>query len=144
MITEQNREHIKIEKLKENIQICDEILHKSEKYERLIENSDFKAFLDDLKIVISLHEREIKFGQSLMIEAPNQSYVKMSDTGKEMIVSSKSDWMDFIIRHAVQKDTLENWLKEPRDIIEKAQKARAAIPVLKKQLSELEKENANA
>ena len=93
--------------------------------------------MEDLQILINLHDREIKFGINLMTEAPNSSYAKSSNSGEQQIVSSKQDWSDFIIRHQVVRDELDKWIKEPDRIIEMSRQAREKLPILKEKLTAL-------
>ena len=136
-LTEIAKEEIKAQELKNLIQICEEAIEKSEKYERLSDNKDWKGYMEDLQILINLHDREIKFGINLMTEAPNSSYAKSSNSGEQQIVSSKQDWSDFIIRHQVVRDELDKWIKEPDRIIEMSRQAREKLPILKEKLTAL-------
>ena len=137
MLTEQDREKQKIEKTQNGIQICEDALKKSEKYERLKDNADWKGFLDDLKVIESLHEREIAMGESMLTDAPNTGYLKMSAKGSQEYVSSRQDWIDFIVRHQIQKAECSTWIKEPESIIAMAAMAREKLPSLKEKLMEL-------
>lgn len=137
MITEKAKNEVGRQKIENGIRICEEALEKSEKYERLNENKDWKGYLEDLKILESLHDKEIQMGVMLMVDAPNHGYMK-KELEKETYVSGKQDWTDFIIRHQIQKAELSNWIKEPERILAMASLAREKLPVLKKKLEELE------
>jgi hypothetical protein len=139
MLTEAAKEKISKDKIASGIRICEEAMAKAEKYERLKENKDWLGYLDDLKILAGLHENEIKMGQSMLIDAPNTGYVKHDDFEKEVYVSSKKDWTDFIIRHQIQKQEAENWIKEPERILTMATMARERLPILKEKLAEIER-----
>lgn len=137
MITEQNKEKLKMEKLSSSIQLCEEAIIKAEKYERLKENKDWLSYLADLQILVEQHEKEIRNGSQLLINAPRTGHTKINDAGSQVYVSSKDDWLDFIMRHEIQKGHLINLLKEPGYILEMAQIAREKLPVLKKNLEDL-------
>ena len=137
MISESEKEKIQKDQLERGIRVCEEAVAKAEKYERLKDNADWKGFLDDLKVVESLHEREIAMGESMLIDAPNTGYLKMSAKGSQEYVSSRQDWIDFIIRHQIQKADCATWIKEPESIIAMAAMAREKLPSLKEKLMEL-------
>ena len=136
MITEQEKEKQARQKVESGIRLCEEAIQKAEKYERLKENKDWQGFLDDLKDVIRLHENEIRMGESMLVDAANNGYVKTDDFGKQIYVSSRKDWTDFIVRHQIQKADAETWLKEPDRILAMAALAREKLPVLKEKLVE--------
>ena len=117
MITEQQKEKEAREKLENGIRICEEAMAKSEKYERLKDNKDWQGFLGDLRVLTDLHDREIKMGESMILDAPNTGYVKHDGFGNEKYVSSRQDWIDFIMRHQIQKTECSNWIKEPDQIL---------------------------
>lgn len=137
MITEQDREKAQIEQIENGIRLCEEVLAKAEKYERLKENKDWQEYLNDLKILVDLHDREIRLGVTMIPDAPNSAYIKTDDFGKPSVVSSRADWADFIARHEVQRMELSNWIKEPDRILAMASMAREKIPVLKEKLKEI-------
>ena len=137
MITEKDKDLQKKEKLENGIRLCEEALAKAEKYERLKDNKDWQGYLEDLKVLSTLHEREIKVGISMFMDAPNTGHVKKGDFDKEVYVSSKQDWMDFISRHEIQKQECENWIKEPDRVILLASMAREKLPMLKEKLAEI-------
>jgi hypothetical protein len=137
MITEQDKDKFKIEKLKNGITMCEDALAKSEKYERLQENSDWKEYLNDLKVLASLHEKEIRMGEMMLLDAPNTGYIK-HEGDKEVFVSSKEDWLDFITRHEIQRQEAEKWMSEPERILKMAAYSREKLPLLKKQLDEIQ------
>lgn len=141
MLTEAEQENAKSEKLKSGIRLCEEMIAKSEKYERLQENPDWQGYLGDLKVLIGLHEREIRQGVASLVEAPHNSFVRHNAQGEEIIVNGKLEWSDFVVRHQIQKDELETWLKEPERIVEGARQAREHMPVLKQKLDILTKDS---
>lgn len=145
MITEQDQENQSRKKIESGIRLCEEAMAKAEKYERLQDNKDFKGFLEDLNILVGLHEREIAMGVSSLPDAPATGYMRTDDFGKQQLVSSKADWADFISRHEIQKKELLNWIQEPERILKMASLAREKLPLLKDKLSEMKlKENPNA
>lgn len=136
-ITEEDKEKIIREQTHKAILVCEETLAKAEKYERLKDNPDWKGFLDDLKSLSDLHKKEVEWGKSMLIDAPNTGYLKMSDKGKQEYVSSRQDWVDFIIRHQIQGAECSNWVKEPEHILVMAAMAREKLPVLKDRIASL-------
>lgn len=138
MITELDKEKAQKEKLENGIRLCEDTIAKAEKYERLKDNKDWQGYLDDLKVLIGLHEREIKMGASMIPEAPFQSHIKHDEVGREVVVSSKEDWMDFISRHETQRAELSSWLKEPERIVAMAAMAREKLPMLRDKLAEID------
>lgn len=137
MITENDREKVATEKIEDGIRLCEDAIAKAEKYERLNDNKDWQGYFQDLKILVNLHEREIGVAVSMIPDAPNNSHVKHNDHGKEMVVSSKADWTDFIARHEIQKNELLNWIEEPKRILAMASMAREKLPTLKEKLKEM-------
>lgn len=140
MITEKDKTKASADKIKSGIRICEEALAKAEKYERLNENKDWKGYLEDLRIVSEIHGREVESGVQMLMDAPNNGHVKKDDFGKEIYVSSKADWTDFIVRHQIQKLEAMTWLKEPERILKMAALCREKLPFLKNQLAEIESE----
>jgi hypothetical protein len=138
MITEEDKEKQAIKKLEDGISLCEQALDKSEKYERLNDNTDWKGFWDDVKILIGKHDQEIRMAESYLTDAPNTTYVKM-DGDSQKVVSSKADWLDFIVRHQIQKQELERWMSEPKWILEMAEQARKQIPILKEKINLMKK-----
>lgn len=137
MISELDKNKQKKEKIENGIRLCEDALAKSEKYERLKDNKDWQGYLDDLKVLVTLHDREIMVGAAMVVDAPNSGYVKKDDFGKDTYVNSKRDWLDFISRHEIQKTEAQNWAKEPEKILSLATLAREKLPMLKKSLSEI-------
>ena len=136
MLTELDQEKNQVKKLENSVRLCEEAISKAEKYERLEENKDWKEFWEDMKVVISLHDREITMACSMIPDAPSHPYIKHDDQGKETVVSSKADWADFISRHEIQRQELKNWIQEPDRIIRLAALAREKVPILKDRLKE--------
>src|SRR5271165_127344 len=136
MITERDKEKSQKDQLESRISLFEEAVLKAEKYERLQDNKDWQGYLADLEVLMDKHELEIKSGISLVLDAPNTGYVKMENL-KQVYVSSKQDWIDFVERHEIQKQELLNWIREPDRILKIAAAARERIPDLKKQLKEL-------
>lgn len=137
MITEEAKENQKKKQIDGGIQLCEEAIAKAEKYERLKDNKDWQGYLDDLKILAGLHEREIRMGISMILEAPETGYIKKDDFGKDTYISSKRDWIHFIERHEIQRQEAETWTKEPERVMALAAMAREKLPVLKEKLAEL-------
>lgn len=137
MLTEADREKSNKTKVESGIRLCEDAIAKAEKYERLKDNKDWQGHLEDLKVLMTLHDREIKMAIGMIIDAPFTSYVKKNDVGQEVMVSSRQDWTEFIARHEIQRTDCENWIKEPDRIIAMATLAREKLPMLREKLSEL-------
>ena len=137
MITEKDKVSQQKEKLENGIRLCEEAISKAEKYERLKDNKDWQGYLEDLKVLVTLHEREIKVGVSMLLEAPTTGHVKRDNFDKDVYVSSREDWTNFISHHEIQKEECENWIKEPDRVILLASMAREKLPMLKEKLSEI-------
>lgn len=140
MITEQQKEQEKIRKIEDGIRTCEEGIAKAEKYERLKENKDWQDYLNDLKVVADMHDREIRAGEAMLVDAPNTGYMKLDGFGNQKYVSSREDWVDFIMRHQIQKADCLAWLKEPEQILTFAALCREKLPLLQEQLKEFKHE----
>jgi len=136
VITEEEKERIARETAQRGIRLCEEAIAKAEKYERLKDNPDWKGFLDDLKTLASLHEKEIEWARSMLVDAPHTGYLKMNDQGRQEYVSSRDDWTHFIVRHHIQKTECENWVKEPEHLLTLAGLSREKLPSLKEKAKE--------
>jgi hypothetical protein len=137
MITEEEKERLQKEKIEQTIKICEEAISKAEKYERLKDNPDWRGYLTDLKVIADLHDKEIEWGKSMLIDAPSNGYLKMGSKGTQEYVSSREDWVQFIVRHHIQKQECTNWIKEPEHILTMAAMAREKLPMLKDKIAEL-------
>ncbi len=137
MITEAENERLKIKKLENGIRLCEETITKAEKYERLQENKDWLSHLEDLKILIEQHDKEILLASSMIPDAPSHPYVTTDEAGRSKVVSSREDWMNYISVHEIKRTLLKSWLKEPELILAGAALAREKLPVLKKELDSL-------
>ena len=136
MITEEDKERLVREDAKRKIVAYEEAIAKAEKYERLKDNPDWKAFLNDLKILADLHETQIRWGMSMIVDAPNDGYIKIKE-GKQEYVSSRQDWIDFITRHNIQKEECLKWENEPGYIMQMAAMARERLPGMKEKAADL-------
>ena len=136
-ITEEEKERIEKDKTKRTIQAYEEAIAKAEKYERLKDNPDWQGFLDDLKVLSDLHDKDIEWAKEMLLDAPNDGYLKMGAGGKQEYVSSKMDWTDYITRHQIEKKECLKWTKEPGYIMQMAAMARERLPLLKEKLVEL-------
>lgn len=133
MITESDKEKQELSRIKNGIRLCEETIAKSEKYERLQDNPDWKSFLGDMKVLADLHEKEIQTGTMLLIDAPNDGHAGSEGT----YISSKQDWVDFIIRHQIQRQECLKWIEEPDRILAAARMAREKLPLLKEKLDRM-------
>ena len=136
-ISEEEKERIVKEQAKQKIQAYEEAIAKAEKYERLKDNPDWQAFLDDLKSLADIHDRDIEWAKEMLLDAPNDGYLKMGAGGKQEYVSSRMDWLDYIARHQIEKKECLKWTKEPGFIMQMAAMARERLPALKEKVMEL-------
>ena len=137
MLTQQDKEKLTRNQLESSIRIFEDAIAKAEKYERLKENKDWQGYLKDLQVVVDIHAKEISQAEGYLPDAPATGYVKTDEFGKQQYVSSRSDWMDFIVRHYIQKKQLMNWIEEPERILKMAALSRERLPVLKAKLEDL-------
>jgi hypothetical protein len=116
------------EGLESKLAYAKEILQKSEKYERLMEDADFKAFLKDFEEGFSVHAKEIEGAlSSLTMASPRE----------------QEDLFRMILIHQAKKEMLKQLVERPSEIIRLAQSKRREIPDLETQIAHL-KENLNA
>ena len=123
MITEEDRVRERQDKLHDSIRLCQDILKKAEKYERLKDNDDWKGVLEDINILRDLHRREIDSAQKMMTR---QSFFRKMRT------------VDFIVEHQIRLEQIEEALKEMDRIIAAAKIARERLPEFQTQLREQE------
>ena len=135
--TEEEKERVAKEQSKLKIRAFVEAIAKAAKYERLKDNAEWQAFLADLKILADLHEKDIEWAKEMLLDAPNDGYLKMGAGGKQEYVSSKMDWMDYIARHQIEKKECLKWTKEPGYIMAMAAMARERLPIEKQKVVEL-------
>lgn len=102
-----------------------EVLQKSEKYERLMQDSDFKEVLKDIQQTIDAHDGEIK-----------SCLAQMS----EYTVKLEQDAFHAIRIHQVLKEQAQRAMNRPSEILELAKNARTKLPELREQLSKLKEQ----
>lgn len=120
---------VKIKQLESDIAYCKEVLQKAEKYERLMEEPDFKDFLKDFGEGFSVHEMQIETAlDSLTDASPRQ----------------QEDLFRIILVHQSKKETVQALLNRPSDIVKLAATSRKNLPVLEDQLRQAQLETANA
>ena len=120
---------VKIKQLESDIAYCKEVLQKAEKYERLMEEPDFKDFLKDFGEGFSVHEMQIETAlDSLTDASPRQ----------------QEELFRIILVHQSKKETVQALLNRPSDIVKLAATSRKNLPVLEDQLRQAQLETANA
>lgn len=120
---------VKIKQLESDIAYCKEVLQKAEKYERLMEEPDFKDFLKDFGEGFSVHEMQIETAlDSLTDASPRQ----------------QEELFRIILVHQSKKETVQALLNRPSDILKLAATSRKNLPVLEDQLRQAQLETANA
>lgn len=139
MLTPEDELKGKKETVEENIQLAEDILRKAEKYERLKGNPDWEGVLNDIKVLMGLHDREIANALAQL------TAVRPSGTmAQDKKVYGRDDWFDFILGHQIRKEQLQEALNEQKRILDAAKMAREALPKLKEQLEKMDLELANA
>ncbi len=122
MITEESRKQKKLASIEEELKYLKQVVDAAPRYERLIENDDFKAVLEDLKNVVASHDHEIQRTMALYGTAPSFF--------KQMRLST------ILMAHQIQKDQILTAIARPDRIVFLAAQARERIAVLKKQRQE--------
>jgi hypothetical protein len=105
-----------------------EVLQKSEKYERLMAESDFLAVLKDLEQTIQAHQAEI----DTCLEGMSQYSPKLLQDASHTI---------FV--HQILKEQAQMAMDRPKKIIELSKKARTELPALQEQLGRAKEAIAN-
>lgn len=113
---------LKADEVQKAIAYWEEVLQKSEKYERLMQDSDFTDILKDIQQTIDLHDTEIKF-----------CLEKMSEYTPKL----EQDAFHSIRVHQILKEQAAHAMRRPQEIVELAKKARVTIPQLQDQLNKL-------
>lgn len=124
--------------VEDNLKLAEDILKKAEKYERLKGNPDWEGVLEDVKVLIGIHGKQIENALSQIVDVRPTGSV-----AENKVVYGRDDWFDFILQHQVRKEQLMEGLNEQSRILEAAELARKSIPILQKQLDQF-KENSNA
>lgn len=102
-----------------------EVLQKSEKYERLMQDSDFKDVLKDIQQTIDAHDGEIK-----------SCLAQMSEYTPKL----EQDAFHAIRVHQILKEQAQHAMKRPEEILALAKNARTRLPELQEQLSKLKEQ----
>jgi hypothetical protein len=109
-----------VPELEKAISYWTEVLKKSEKYERLMADSDFPAVLKDLEQTVQAHQAEI----DSCLEGMSQYSPKLLEDASHTI---------FV--HQILKEQAEMAMKRPQQVLDLAKKARTELPELREQLS---------
>jgi hypothetical protein len=136
-ITEEDKERLAKEDAQRKITAYEEAIAKAEKYERLKDNPDWQAYLEDLKIEATFYDRNIGWAREMLVDAPYDGYLKMGDNGKQEYVSSKMDWMDYIQRNDIERVKCLKLVRDPANIMKMAAMARERLPAVKEKVMEL-------
>lgn len=123
MITEDSRKKKKLENIDAELKYLKQVVDTAPRYERLIENDDFKAVLEDLKNVVASHDYEIQRTMALLGTAPSFF--------KQMRIAT------ILTAHQIQKDQVLTAIARPERIVFLAAQAREKIAILKKQRQEV-------
>lgn len=117
------------QQLQNELRYHTEVLQKSEKYERLIENEDWQDVIKEIKFVVDIHDREIKQALESLAELSPHDRVNANDV---------------MLIHQIRKEQIEEALKEPERILDLAKKARERIPEVKEAIRQLQEELTHA
>jgi hypothetical protein len=102
-----------------------EVLQKSEKYERLMEDEDFKDFLKDFKEGFAIHGEQIK-----------EALEELSQAGPKR----QDDLFRIILVHQSKKESVEALTERPKKIVELSREAQKKIPELEEKIAQAKKE----
>lgn len=139
MLTPENELKGSKETMEGNISLAEDILRKAEKYERLKGNPDWEGVLEDIKVLMGIHDKEISNALAQLTS------VRPSGTmAEDNKVYGRDDWFDFILMHQIRKEQLQEALNEQKRILEAAKMAREALPKLKDKLEKIDLQLANA
>jgi hypothetical protein len=112
----------KVEQIENAIKYWTEVLQKAEKYERLMQDTDFKEVLQDIQGTVDAHDGEIK---------------SCLDNMSQYNPKLEADAWHSIRVHQILKEQAQRAMKRPSEVVELAKKARTELPELTKQLSQL-------
>lgn len=105
-----------------------EVLQKSEKYERLMADDDFKDVLKDIQHTVDAHHEEIK-----------KCLEGMAEYGPRQL----ADAQHTLFIHQVLEDQAVMAVKRPKEILELAKEARKKIPLLEENIKRKQEELTN-
>lgn len=117
-----------VEQIENAIKYWTEVLQKAEKYERLMQETDFKEVLQDIQGTVDAHDGEIK---------------SCLDNMSQYTPKLEADAWHSIRVHQILKEQAQRAMKRPQEVVELAKKARTELPELTKQLSQLKETISN-
>jgi hypothetical protein len=129
METEYGQIEIKVQSLEREIAYWKEVLQKSEKYERLMQEPDFLEVLKDLDQGIEAHDNEIE---------------KCLDGMAEYSPKLLAEAQHTIFVHQILREQSKKARNRPKEILELAKEARKRIPELEDNLKKVKEELRNA
>ena len=121
----QNRVH----QIENGIKYWTEVLQKSEKYERLMQEQDFKDFLLDFKEGFAIHAEQIKEA----LEELSQASPRRQD-----------ELFRIILVHQSKKESVEALTGRPEVLVRLSKEAQKKIPELKEKIKKAKEEVHNA
>jgi len=110
---------IKIKQIESDIAYAKEVLQKSEKYERLIRDPDFKDFLKDFEEGFQIHGDQV-----------NQSLAMLTDSSPRQ----QEDLFRIILIHQSKREAVKALTERPMQIVKLADEKRKQLPILEKEL----------
>jgi len=117
--------------LESDISFAKEVLLKAEKYERLMEDKDFKDFLKDFEEGFGIHAKEVDSSLGMLTgSSPRQ----------------QEDLFRIILIHQAKKESVKQLVDRPLEIVKLAVEKRKQLPVLEEKLREAQEaiNHANA
>jgi hypothetical protein len=119
MISDFDQLQSRVTETEREIVYWQEVLQKSEKYERLMQDTDFQELLKDIGQTIDAHKEQIE-----------QCLNGMSEYGPRAL----ADAQHTMFIHQILKEQAELAMTRPKKILELSKEARKKIPMLEDQL----------
>lgn len=110
---------VKVKELERALAYWEEVLKKSEKYERLMQDSDFQEVLKDLDQTVSAHQTQI-----------DQCLEGMSEYSPKLL----EDAQHTLFIHQLLKEQAKLAIDRPGKILELAKEARKQIPEIQSKM----------
>jgi hypothetical protein len=103
----------------------EEVLQKSEKYERLMADGDFKDFLKDFKEGFKIHGEQIQEAMGELTQASPRR---------------QEDLFRIILIHQSKKESVEALTERPAQLVRLSKEAQKLIPELKEKIAKAREE----
>lgn len=116
---------IAIQQMESDLAFQEEVLQKSEKYERLMQEQDFKDFLADFKEGFAIHAAQIKEALEELSQASPRR---------------QEDLFRIILIHQSKKESVEALTSRPEILVKLSKEAQKKIPELKEKIQKAKEE----